>query len=181
MGEAGAQLSGSGNSAAHAAADGPLQPGAVQFRNADQSRECGGAGNIQHAIETVRSSRLRGGTDLQRALKAGLEQAASPGSSNTYLVILSDGGATRGPILNGKLAAWYASAWKQLPDTQRPRTYILAVGDDANLPLFRMLAQQDGVLEHVLSTEPMEFKLNSFLVEDWPQPGWATGSRGQSR
>ena len=119
--------------------------------------------NIQHAIDAVRASRLRGGTDLQAALKAGLEQSASPGASNTYLVILSDGGATRGPILNGKLAAWYASAWKQLPDTQRPRTYILAVGDDANLPLFRLLAQQDGLLGHVLSTEPMEFKLNSFL------------------
>jgi Ca-activated chloride channel homolog len=120
-------------------------------------------GNIQHAIDVVRASRLRGGTDLEAALKAGLELSASPGASNTYLVILSDGGATRGPILNGKLCAWYASAWKQLPDTQRPRTYILAVGDDANLPLFRLLAQQDGLLEHVLSTEPMEFKLNSFL------------------
>jgi Ca-activated chloride channel family protein len=119
--------------------------------------------NIQHAIDAVRATRLRGGTDLQAALKAGLEQSASSGASNTYLVVLSDGGATRGPILNGKVAAWYASAWKQLPDTQRPRTYILAVGDDANLPLFRLLAQQDGLLEHVLSTEPMEFKLNSFL------------------
>jgi hypothetical protein len=77
--------------------------------------------------------------------------------------MLSDGGATRGPLQNGKIAAWYASAWKQLPETQRPRTYMLAVGDDANLPLLRMLARQDGVLEHVLSTEPMEFKLNSFL------------------
>jgi len=121
------------------------------------------ASGVQHAIEAVRSSRLRGGTDLQRALKTGLEQASAPGASNTYLVILSDGGATRGPIQNGKLAAWYASAWSQLPDTQRPRTYSLAVGDDANLPLFRMLAHQDGLLEQVLSTEPMEFKLNSFL------------------
>ena len=123
----------------------------------------GEQGNIQRAIDAVRASRLRGGTDLQAALKAGLEQSALPGASNTYLVILSDGGATRGPIVNGKIAAWYASAWKQLPDTQRPRTYVLAVGDDANLPLFRLLAQQDGLLEHVLSTEPMEFKLNSFL------------------
>ncbi len=119
--------------------------------------------NIQRAISTVRSSRLRGGTDLQRALQAGLEQASRPDASNSYMVILSDGGATRGSIQNRKLAAAYASAWKQLPETQRPKTYILAVGDDANLPLFRMLALQDGVLEHVLSTEPMEFKLNSFL------------------
>ena len=119
--------------------------------------------NIQHAIDAVRASRLRGGTDLQLALQTGLQQASALGAGNAYLVILSDGGATRGPIQNAKLAAWYASTWKQLPDTQRPRTYILAVGDDANLPLFRMLAHQDGVLEQVLSTEPMEFKLNSFL------------------
>jgi Ca-activated chloride channel homolog len=120
-------------------------------------------GNVQRAIDAVRASRLRGGTYLQAALKAGLEQSAAPGASNTYLVVLSDGGATRGPIQNPKLASWYSSVWKQLPDAQRPRTYILAVGDDANLPLFRMLAQQDGLLEHVLSTEPMDFKLNSFL------------------
>jgi Ca-activated chloride channel family protein len=114
-------------------------------------------------MDAVRGSRLRGGTDLQRALQTGLQQASARGADNTYLVILSDGGATRGPIQNGKIASWYESAWRQLPDTERPRTYILAVGDDANLPLFRMLARQDGLLEHVLSTEPMEFKLNSFL------------------
>jgi Ca-activated chloride channel family protein len=119
--------------------------------------------NVQRAIDSVRASRLRGGTDLQRALQAGLQQAASAEASNSYLVILSDGGATRGPILNSKLASWYASAWKQLPVTQRPRTYILAVGDDANLPLFRMLTHEEGVLEQVLSTGPLEFELNSFL------------------
>jgi len=119
--------------------------------------------SIQRAIAAVRSSRLRGGTDMQHALQTGLEQSVAPGASNTYLVVLSDGGATRGPIQNGKLAAWYASAWKQLPETQRPRTYVFAVGDDANLPLFRMISRQDGVLEQVLSTEPMEFKLNSFI------------------
>lgn len=121
--------------------------------------------HIQHAIDFVRSSRLRGGTDIQRALETGLQQAAAAGVNNAYLVILSDGGATRGPIQNGKLAAWYASAWQRLAETQRPRTYILAVGDDANLPLFRLLARQDGVLEHVLSTEPMDFKLSSFLAK----------------
>jgi Ca-activated chloride channel homolog len=139
--------------------------GLVLFNNETQVEpvSAADAGNIQHAIAAVRDSRLRGGTDLQRALQTGLQQASMPGAGNTYLVILSDGGATRGPIQNGKLAAWYASAWQQLADTQRPRTYIFAVGDDANLPLFRMLARQDGLLEQVLSTEPMDFKLNSFL------------------
>ncbi len=119
--------------------------------------------NVKSAIDAVRACRLRGGTDFQRALQAGLHQAAVPGVNNTYLIILSDGGATRGTIQNRKLADWYASARKQLTVTQRPRTYVLAVGDDANLPLFRMITEQDGLLEHVLSTEPIDFKLNSFL------------------
>jgi Ca-activated chloride channel homolog len=121
-----------------------------------------GAG-IQRALDFVRASKLRGGTNLQAALDAGLQQCAMKAGSNSYLVLISDGGATRGPIQNGRIAAWYAGAWKKLPATQRPRTYIFGVGDDANLPLLRMLARNDGVLEQVLSTEPMEFKLNAFL------------------
>jgi Ca-activated chloride channel homolog len=61
------------------------------------------------------------------------------------------------------LAAWYETAWKKLPEARRPKTYIFGVGDDANLPLLRLLARQDGLLEQVLSTEPMDFKLTSFL------------------
>jgi len=47
-------------------------------------------------------------------------------------------------------------------DTTSPHLR-LRVGDDANLPLLSVLARQDGLLEHVLSTEPADFKLNSFL------------------
>ena len=36
------------------------------------------AGSVQHAIDAVRGSRLRGGTDLQRALQTGLQQAPAP-------------------------------------------------------------------------------------------------------
>jgi len=118
---------------------------------------------VQRALDFVRSSKLRGGTDLQRALQAGLQQCSASGGGNAYLLLLSDGGATRGPIQNGKLAAWYAETWQHLPASQRPRTYIFGVGDDANLPLLRELAREDGLLENVLSTEPVEFKLNSFL------------------
>ena len=50
-----------------------------------------------------------------------------------------------------------------MPETQRPRTYVYGVGDDANLPLLSVLARQDGLLQHVLSTEPADFKLNSFI------------------
>jgi Ca-activated chloride channel homolog len=118
---------------------------------------------IQRALDFVRASRLRGGTDLQRALEDGLKQCAVSGGGSRYLVLLSDGGATRGPIQNGKIAAWYEASWKKLPVAQRPRTYLFGVGDDANLPLLRMLARQDGLSEHVLSTEPIDFKLNSFV------------------
>jgi len=118
---------------------------------------------VQRALDLVRGSKLRGGTDMQRALDEGLKQCAGGGNGSRYLVLLSDGGATRGPIQNGKIAAWYEAAWKKLPESQRPKTYIFGVGDDANLPLLRLLARQDGVLEQVLSTEPLDFKLNSFL------------------
>ena len=117
---------------------------------------------VQRALDFVRSSKLRGGTDLQRVLQAGLQQS-STSDGRTYLLLLSDGGATRGPIQNGKLAAWYAESWQRVPAAQRPRTYIFGVGDDANLPLLRELARQDGLLENVLATEPAEFKLNSFI------------------
>ncbi len=118
---------------------------------------------IQRALDFVRGSRLRGGTDLQHVLDDGLKQCAGGGSGSRYLVLLSDGGATRGPIQNGKIAAWYETAWKRLPEAQRPKTYIFGVGDDANLPLLRLLVREDGVLEQILSTEPIDFKLNSFI------------------
>jgi Ca-activated chloride channel family protein len=121
------------------------------------------AAGIQRALDFVRASKLRGGTNLQAALQAGLRQSSVKPVGNPYLVLISDGGATRGPIQNGKLAAWYAAEWKKLPESARPRSYIFGVGDDANLPLLRMLARNGGLLEQVLSTEPMEFKLNAFL------------------
>lgn len=120
------------------------------------------ANGVQRALGFVRASRLRGGTDLQKALKEGLRESGAAGG-NPYLVLLSDGGATEGVVRNAKLAGWYEAEWKRLPEANRPKTYILGVGDDANLPLLKLLAREDGVLENVLSTEPLEFKLNSFL------------------
>ena len=83
---------------------------------------------VQHALDFVRSSKLRGGTDLQKALQTGLQQCSASGGASPYLILLSDGGATRGPIQNGKLASWYAESWKHLPESQRPRTYIFGSG-----------------------------------------------------
>jgi Ca-activated chloride channel family protein len=107
---------------------------------------------------------LRGGTDLQKALEAGLGQfSGTDTTQTTALVLLTDGETTRGLIQTGKLADWYAAKWKQIPAERRPKTEVFAVGDDANLPLLRMLSRNGGVMEQVLSTEPVEFKLAAFL------------------
>jgi Ca-activated chloride channel family protein len=121
---------------------------------------------VEKALAMLRASRLRGGTDLQKALDAALMQSMA----ETYLVLLSDGGATRGIIQDGKLAAWYESKWKQKPANQRPHTYVYAVGDDANMPLLKMLARNDGVTEWVRSTENADFKLSAFLAKIGRQP-----------
>jgi Ca-activated chloride channel family protein len=122
---------------------------------------------VMAAIDWLRSSHLRGGTDLQKALEAGLAQASGPLSA---LVVLTDGGTDRGEIRTGKLAAWYTARWAQIPAGSRPKTDIFAVGDDANLPLLRMLSHNDGVIEHVLSSEPVEFKLAAFLTKAGQTP-----------
>ena len=128
------------------------------------------AAATEKAIGFVRASFLRGGTDLQAALKDGLAQCAAQESGGADLVLLSDGGATRGTIQNGQLAAWYAQQLEALPEMRRPRISIFAVGDDANLPLLRMIARNNGVLESVLSTEPLDFKLESFLSKIGRKP-----------
>lgn len=117
---------------------------------------------LRQANEFIQNSRLRGGTDLRQALDAALNQCRQS-EQNNFLILLTDGEATRGPIQSGKMAAWFESQWKELDVARRPRLFIFAVGDDANLPLLKILARNDGVLESVLSTEPVEFKLNSFI------------------
>lgn len=116
---------------------------------------------VEKALAFVRQSRLRGDTNLQAALDAALKQTGT----NLYLVLFGDGGATSGIIQNGKLAEWYMTQWNHLAEKQRPRTYIFAIGDDANIPLLKMLARAKGTLEHVRSTEPVDFKLNAFLAK----------------
>lgn len=116
--------------------------------------------NIEQALAFIRSSRIRGGTDLQRALTAAIAQ---PINGEAYLLLISDGGATEGSINNGKLAAWYASEWGKRPVAERPHTFVFGVGDDANLPLLKMLAGNGGYFDWVRSTEPIDFKLNAFL------------------
>jgi len=118
---------------------------------------------VTAAMDWLRQSHLRGGTDLQKALEAGLGQFGAADTQGAALVLLTDGEVTRGVIQSGKLAAWYAAKWKEIPTERRPKTDIFAVGDDANLPLLRILSRNGGVMEQVLSTEPVDFKLSAFL------------------
>lgn len=111
----------------------------------------------------LKQQHLRGGTDMEKALTTALDQFAHAETSINALVLLTDGETTRGEIRSGKLAASYAARWNLLPAERRPKTDIFAVGDDANLPLLRMLSRNGGVLEQVLSTEPVDFRLTSFL------------------
>lgn len=125
--------------------------------------------NVEAALTFVRALPIRGRTNLEAALTAGLEQTAS-GEGERYLVLIGDGGATGGTISNARLAARYAELRDALPEGRRPRTYVFAVGDEANLPLLRMLAANDGLLTHVRSTEPIGFKLAAFTSKIGRRP-----------
>jgi len=114
--------------------------------------------SIRQALDFVRASNLRGGTDLLKALTAALAESTQP---NTSIALFSDGGSNRGQtVVGSKIAARYAALWKQSPHP--PQTDVFAVGDDADIPLLRKLAQNNGSLEPVLSTEPIDFHLQSW-------------------
>ena len=123
-----------------------LRPGTVPATAVQFGSDCvlaspSGPGAVDKALEFVRASRLRGGTDLQTALTAAIP-LATPGES--YVVLLTDGSPTRGAeIRNAKIAAWYAGK-------TQARTYVFAVGDDANISLLKQLAGERGVLEWVV-------------------------------
>lgn len=118
--------------------------------------------NAQRALEFVRAGQIRGGTNLPAAWREASRQfAASDGEP--YLFQLTDGGSTLEAARNDRLLGLYQGTFGELPQGRRPRTFTLAVGDDANLPLLRLLTESGGVFEHIRSTEPLDFKLAAFL------------------
>ena len=124
---------------------------------------------VEEALDFIRGSLIRGRTDLSGALLAGLEQLGGS-EGEPYLMLFSDGGATGGSVKNATIAETYGEQRNALPPSRRPRTYIFGVGDDANLPLLEMLSREDGLLTHVRSTEPIDFKLASFLSKIGKKP-----------
>ncbi len=125
--------------------------------------------NVEQALAFIRASRIRGGTDIEKAIDAALAQTRAA-SGESYIVLLTDGGADEGTVSNARLAEHVAARWHAIAAAKRPHLFAFAVGDDANLPLMRSLASNNGVSEWVRSTEPMDFKLNAFLSKIGEQP-----------
>lgn len=123
--------------------------------------------NVEQALTFIRNSRIRGGTSLERTLATALAQQTA---GEPFLVLLSDGGATEGSVHTGRLAARYTAEWEKRSTAERPHTLVFGVGDDANVPLLRMLSKNGGYFEWVRSTEPIEFKLNAFLDKLGQEP-----------
>jgi Ca-activated chloride channel family protein len=118
--------------------------------------------NIQRALDFVRSQRIRGATNLPAAWRAAASQLANV-DGESYLVHLTDGGSTLEAARNDRLLAIYENTIGALGSDHQPRPFALAIGDDANLPLLRLITTGSGVFEHVRSTEPLDFKLSAFL------------------
>lgn len=84
---------------------------------------------IEQALRFVRSSYIQGGTNMRQALAAGLDQFSTDTGTATdtdktaepYLVLLTDGGATRGPIKTATIASWFTKQLEQMAPARRPR------------------------------------------------------------
>src|SRR5215471_16265838 len=114
---------------------------------------------IEKALGFVKQSRLRGGTNMETALERALGQAGP----NAYVVLFTDGGATQGAIQNARLLASFNAQWNRIAAGQRPRMFVFAVGDDANLPLLKQFGDDNGVFEWARSSEPVDFKIQQFI------------------
>jgi Ca-activated chloride channel family protein len=115
--------------------------------------------HIAAALDFVRASKLRGGTNLDAAFKAAFAQSAP----NTYIVLLSDGGVNEGTIPPARFETEFDQSWRRLAEEHRPHIYTLAIGDDANVRLLRHLTEHTGVFEQVNSSESLDFKLANFV------------------
>ncbi len=114
---------------------------------------------VAKALDFVKATRLRGGTNLQRAFSAVFDQAQPA----TYAVLLSDGELTEGIVSSKRFEDWLEKTWSSLPSSRRPSLYTLAIGDDADMRLMRRISAHNGVFEQVGSAESLDFKLAAFI------------------
>jgi hypothetical protein len=72
--------------------------------------------------------------------------------------------ATRGIDPDGQACDWYAAKWKSDSRGTQAQDRCLCRGRRREpATLLRMLSRNGGVMEQVLSTEPVDFKLAAFL------------------
>ena len=135
MGETGAQFSGHRNTAQATAAGRPIQPDAVQFRYRRISPAPVPATlqNVEAALTFIRGSdiRERDGSAEGARRRAGADRA---GFGESYIVVLSDGGATTGTVNNGRLAKWYTASGGR---SREPHTYLFRRGRRRESPARR--------------------------------------------
>ena len=122
---------------------------------------------IEKTLDFLRAAALRGGTNMQAALDAAARAAFR--ARSLYSGAGRPGCHARHPAKR-QAGRMVRREMEADAEPKRPRTYVFAVGDDANLPLARMLARNNGVLESVRSTEPIEFKLKAFLSKIGRRP-----------
>lgn len=119
--------------------------------------------NVAEALDFVKKSYLLGGTDVQQALKAALDQYQPQSGFIGRAVLLSDGNPTMGDLGTKKLASWFASA-NSANGAAKLRLYAYGIGNDCNKVLLKELAQgSGGLFEFVSETEAAEFKLSNFV------------------
>jgi Ca-activated chloride channel family protein len=125
--------------------------------------------SVEKALQFVRDGRMRAGTDLQNALGLALDQCPL-GTGDRYLLLLGDASPTQRTIANAQIAAWYEKRRAALPAAARPRTYVLGIGDDTNVPLLRMLTRDAGVMDTARTTEPIDFQMEALVSKIGARP-----------
>ncbi len=119
---------------------------------------------IEKALAFLRAQQLRGGTNVQAALDAGLAQAFS---NDPYLVVLGDLGATRGILQERKARRMVRGEVENRSRRRNARARMFSRSATTRiLPLARCLRAITECSNAVRSTEPIDFKLNAFLIED---------------
>jgi Ca-activated chloride channel family protein len=124
---------------------------------------------IERALDFIRTSTLGGGTDLRKALTAGLTLAEKLPTGQRNLVVISDANPTFGTsdakkilgVLKGGASAKNASAV-----SASPRIFAFALGGDANNTLMQELARTThGHYAEARETEDIALTLKLFFAK----------------
>lgn len=118
--------------------------------------------NIVRARQFAAAMQANGGTNIHDALIAALEHIGEDASRPAYVVFLTDGMPTVGPVTE---AAGIAKAVRD-KNAGRVRVFNFGVGYDVNTVLLNQLALENkGVSEYVAPEEDIEVKVSSFYAK----------------